>query len=155
MINSTFPLFPRLPPELRVQIWRNALPDIRGFALYFYRKGCWYPRHLLPSEEGYDHERNDQNLHFDFRYDFLDNIQFELPLVFINREARHIAAGWISNYRIEIRTCEDKPSPIFVSSFDPIQDVLYVGLDKWNEFSCEPIDRCFEPIYSDSLFSAA
>ena len=116
-----------LSPELRDQIWHNTLPDIRRPALYFYKKGYWRTRPLLPSEEGYDHEHNDWNLNLDFRHDLLDDFQFELPLLFVNPEARHIGVAWIFRHGIEIRTREDRPSPIFVSPFDLIQDVLYIG----------------------------
>ena len=151
--SSTFPLFSSLPLELRDQIWRDALPDKIGPALYFYRKGCWCPRHLLQSDEEYDSTNDELNLNFEFRHDLLDVVQFEVPLFFVNREARNIALAWMSEHGIEIRAREDRRSPVFVCPFDPIRDVLYITLDKWDEFLREPDDRCFEPDLFEKLIS--
>ena len=138
---STFPLFSSLPRELRNQIWRDALPDKVGPALYFYRKGCWCPRRLSKSDEEYDSENDENNLNFEFRHDLLDDNQFEIPLVFVNREARDMALAWVREQGIEIRPREDKQYPVFVRSFDPLRDALYIALDKWDDFLCEPEDR--------------
>jgi len=142
---STFPLFSSLALELRDQIWRDALPNEVGPALYFYRKGCWCPRHLLQSDEEYDPENHEFNLNFEFRHDLLNVVQFKVPLFFVNREARNIALAWVREHGIEIRAREDRQSPVFVCPFNPIRDVLYIALDQWDEFLREPDDRCFQP----------
>lgn len=142
---STFPLFSSLSPELRNQIWRDALPVKVGPALYFYRKGCWCPRRLSKSNEGYDPENDENNLNFEFGHDLLDDVQFDVPLVVVNREARGIALGWVREQDIEIRPREDRQYPVFVRPFDPMRDALYIALDKWNDFLCEPDDRQFQP----------
>lgn len=143
--SSTFPLFSSLALELRNQIWRDALPNKVGPALYFYRKGCWCPRHLLQSDEEYDPKNHELNLNFEFRHDLLDVVQFKVPLFFVNREARNIALAWVREHGIEIRARENRQSPVFVCPFNPIRDVLYIALDKWDEFLREPDDRCFQP----------
>jgi hypothetical protein len=151
--SSTFPLFSSLAPELRDQIWRDALPDKVGPALYFYREGCWCPRYLLPSDEEYDPQDHDLNLNFEFRHDLLDVVQFEVPLFFVNREARDIALAWVREHGIEIRAREDRQSPVFVCPFNPIRDVLYIALDKWDEFLREPDDRGFQPDLVERLMT--
>lgn len=143
--SSTFSLFSSLALELRDQIWRDALPDKVGPALYFYRKGGWCPRHLSQSDEEYDPQDHEFNLIFEFRHDFLDVVQVEVPLFFVNREARNIALAWVREHGIEIRAREDRQSPVFVCPFNPTRDVLYIALDKWDEFFREPDDRCFQP----------
>ena len=148
---ATFPLFSSLAPELRNQIWRDALPDKVGPALCFYRKGRWCPRRLSKSDKGYDPENDENNLNFEFRHDLIDDAQFEVPLVFVNREARGIALTWVREQGIEIRLSEDRQYPIFVRPFDPMRDALYVALDKWNDFLCEPDDRQFEPDLFEQL----
>ena len=140
----TFPLFTSLPRELRDQIWRDALPDKVGPALSYYRKGYWYPRHLSESDEGHDPDNDENNLNFEFRHDLLDDIRFEIALVNVNREARHLALAWIREQGIEMRPREDPPSPVFVRPFDPTRDALYVPLDQWNKFLYEPDDRIFQ-----------
>ncbi|MCJ1436609.1 hypothetical protein MMC27_005989 [Xylographa pallens] len=141
---STFPLFSNLALELRDQIWRDALPDEVGPALYFYREGCWCPRHLLQTDEEYD-STYELNLKFEFRLELLDVVQIKVPSFFVNREARKIALGWVRKHGIEIRSHKDKTFPIFVSFFNPTRDVLYVALDRWDEFFREPDNRCFQP----------
>ncbi|KAL9122111.1 MAG: hypothetical protein Q9187_001333 [Circinaria calcarea] len=143
--SSTFPLFSSLPPELRDQIWRDALPNEIGPALYFYRKGCWCPRNLTSSDEEYDPKDDEVDLYFDFRHDLLDAVQFEVSLWFVNREARRIALAWVREHGIEIRAREDRRSPVFVCPFNPVRDVLYIAVDECNEFLYEPDDRCFQP----------
>ena len=138
---STFPLFTSLPRELRDQIWRDALPDKVGPALSFYRKGCWCPRRLSDSNLGYDPENDENNLNFEFRHDLLDDIQFEIPLVYVNREARDLAFAWLREHGIQIRPREDRQYPVFVRPFDPMRDALYVALNRWDDFLCEPDDR--------------
>ncbi|KAI1084593.1 hypothetical protein F5B20DRAFT_212414 [Whalleya microplaca] len=143
--SSTFHLFSALPPELRNQIWRYALPDKVGPALYFYRKGCWCPRRLTESDQGYHPEDDELNLNFDFRYDFLDDVQVEVPLAFVNREARGIALAWVREQGVEMRPRNNRSYPIFVRPLDPMRDALYITLDKWEDFIREPDERRFEP----------
>ena len=148
---STFPLFSSFPQELRDQIWRDAMPDKVGPALHFYRKGCWCPRRLSKPDEGYDPENDENNLNFEFRHDLLDDIIFEIPLVLVNHEARGVALAWIREQSIEIRPREDGKYPVFVHLFDPMCDALYIALDKWDDFLCEPDDRLSQPDLFEQL----
>ncbi|KAL9097658.1 MAG: hypothetical protein Q9163_006314 [Psora crenata] len=94
---------------------------------------------------------NLNNLDFEFRHDLLDKVQFEVPLVFVNREAHGIALAWVREQGIEIRPRRDRQYPDFVRAFDPIRDALYVALDKWDAFICEPDTRLFLPDLFDTL----
>ncbi|KAE8453285.1 hypothetical protein EG329_011352 [Mollisiaceae sp. DMI_Dod_QoI] len=143
--SRTFPLFSTLAPELRGQIWRDALPGKIGPALYFYKRGCWCPRRLLESDEGYDPENDEHNLNFEFRPDLLDNVQFDVPLLFVSREARRTALAWVHGQGIEMLPNEGRQYPGFVRPFDLMRDTLYIALDKWDDFLCEPNDRLFQP----------
>lgn len=86
-----FPFFSSLSAELRHQIWQDALPAKVEQALYFYKKGCWSPRHLTEADEEYDPENDELNLNFEFHCNLLDHILIEAPLSLINCEARSIA----------------------------------------------------------------
>ena len=141
--SSTFPYFSSLPAELRNRIWHDALPDKDGPALSFYKKGCWCPRRLSKFDEGYDAD-DKCNLEFEFRHDLVDHIQVEVPLVFVNREARGIALAWVREWGIEICFRKDRQCHVFVRPFDPVYDALYIAFDKWNDFCCEPYDRLFQ-----------
>lgn len=92
---TTFPLFSALPFELRDRIWREALPHPAGPALYFYPgRGCWVSRPLTESDPGF--MAGNDGLAFEFRTDRLDHDnQFDLPLVFVNHEARAVALAWL------------------------------------------------------------
>jgi hypothetical protein len=94
---TTFPLFSSLAPELRIQIWRDALPDRIKPALFFYRgQGCWCPRHLTEADNGWVPPEGELNLGLDFRTDLLgDDNQFRVPIYFVNREAHSIALAWL------------------------------------------------------------
>ncbi|KAI0836742.1 hypothetical protein F5Y06DRAFT_298432 [Hypoxylon sp. FL0890] len=94
VISSSFPLFPRLSLKLRDKIWRDSLPDKVGPALYIYREGCWGLRQLKETDEGYYPGLDYYNFTFEFRYDLLDDVQFDIPMAFVNREARDVALAW-------------------------------------------------------------
>jgi hypothetical protein len=101
---AKFTLFPLLPFELRDQIWHDVLPSQstgdRPPALYFYRlTPHWAPRVLTESDPGYRAGEIDLGFYFHAETlahsdDELDN-QFDLPLLFVNREARQVAMKWI------------------------------------------------------------
>ncbi|KAI0880279.1 uncharacterized protein GGS22DRAFT_175631 [Annulohypoxylon maeteangense] len=151
--SPVFSPFSFLPPELRDQIWRDALPGEFGPALFIYRKGYWRPRHLTESDEGFDPSNDEHNLNFEFRYDLLDDVQFELPLAFVNREARDIALAWAREQGFKARPRKDSQYPLFQRPFDPSRDGLFVPYDKWDEFRCEPDDRLWEPDLYGKLVS--
>ncbi|KAI1204950.1 uncharacterized protein F4807DRAFT_445119 [Annulohypoxylon truncatum] len=151
--SSSFSPFSCLPPELRDQIWHDALPGQFGPAIFIYRKGFWRPRRLTESDEGFDPSNDEHNLNFEFRYDLLDDIQFELPLAFVNREARNIALAWAREQGFKMRPRKGGQYPLFWRPFEPSRDVLFVPFDKWDEFRCEPDDRLWEPDLYGQLVS--
>ena len=148
---STFYRFTRLAPEIRNQIWRATFQDEAGPVLYFYKKGSWCPRPLLPSDPGYgyDPENDESTLVFKFYHDVLDSVQVEMPLFLVNREARDVAQSWMGEHGIKIRVYRgidgQLQPPGFVRPFDLVHDALYIAPDKWDEFLCEPDNRCFQP----------
>lgn len=75
--SSTFPQFQNLPSELRNQIWHDALPENDKPVLCPWKKGCWYPRRLQKSHEGWDPNEG-LNLHLEFRHGLLDHVQVDL-----------------------------------------------------------------------------
>ncbi|KAF2689014.1 hypothetical protein K458DRAFT_291837, partial [Lentithecium fluviatile CBS 122367] len=78
----TFPS-PSLPTELRNQIRHDALSNEMEPAFAFYKTGCCQPRGADP------------DLYVVFRHDLLDAPQIDMPLAFVNHEARGIALAWI------------------------------------------------------------
>ena len=140
---GSFTLFSLLPPEIRDQIFIIALEveiAIIPPALFHYKKGCWHWR-LLPrlceDEEGYDPTDLDPLWgELTHHHNLLDAVQVSVPLMSVNRAARDIAISWIRNSPyargIEVR------EGILTTSFVPTRDVLYVGVDEWDDFTSEP-----------------
>lgn len=121
--------------------------------MYFYQKGCWFPRRL--SDIDHEHDANDDNnLSFEFRHDLLDPARVDVPLSFVNREARGIALAWVCEERIDMGFRKDGRCYMFVHRFDPVRDGLYVALDKWYKFCCEAYDRLFQPDLLDKNVSS-
>ncbi|GIJ91453.1 hypothetical protein Asppvi_010418 [Aspergillus pseudoviridinutans] len=138
----TFPHFTRLPPELRILIWHAALPEKDSPALIFFKKGCWLERRLSETEQGYD-PTDPSHPHFYFSPELLDQVEVNVPLFFVNREARSIALAWCREQGISVRFSGNQQSPIFARPFNSQHDVLYVPLEQWDEFLVEPYDQMF------------
>ena len=148
----TFSLFPRLPLELRNQIWQHAMPKQRGPVLQFYRKGCWCPRRLTQSDEGYDPEHEDRNMNLEFRHNLLEDAWYDVPLLFVCRESRGIALAWVHEQGLTMcRRKDGGRDPVCVRPFDPLRDALYVASDKWDDFVHEVDDRTSEPDLYEQL----
>lgn len=142
--SSTFPLFGDLPPELRTQIWREALPDNDKPAMFPYKEGCWNPRWLLESDPEYD-PRCEHNVNLEFRHDLLDHVEVDVPLIFVNSEARAIALSWVRDQGLRMQFREDRRCHVPTRPFDPASDVLYVAEDRYFTFCVKQPDRMFEP----------
>jgi hypothetical protein len=138
----TFPHFSNLPPELRILIWHAALPEKDNPALIFFKKGCWRLGRLSETEQGYD-PTNPSHPDFYFSPELLDHVEVNVPLFFVNREARRIALAWCREQGISIRFSGSQQSPIFARPFNSKHDVLYIPLDEWDDFLSEPYDHMF------------
>lgn len=136
--HRAFHPFPRLPAELRLQIWRETLPDLEGVTLHGYKKGCWDLRDPLP-EESNAPTRADKIL--DFRHELLDDVHIDMPIVFVNREARATALSWARAQGIKMDFNTEKACHVFVLPFNPWQDALFINSHKLDEFCVEPADR--------------
>ena len=145
METAVFALFPSLPAELRIQIWRDALPDKFRQALYFYKKGCWQPQRLTEADANYNPHNDELNLVFDFHHELLDDAQLVLPYFFVNHEAHGVTLAWIHSQGIKIQFSKERQCLTFTRSFNPKYDVLYIPLEKWDEFFIEPFDRLEGP----------
>ncbi|TRX98070.1 hypothetical protein FHL15_001280 [Xylaria flabelliformis] len=143
-MTATFPLFPKLPPELRNTIWHAALPHSMRPGLFPYRAGCWCPRWLLPSEAGYDPINAENNLAFEVRYSLLNKARVHVPMAFVNTDARGIAIAWTREQSSQVCYSSEGDHRGFFRSFDPDLDVVYVAPHQWDRFLSEPLNRQFE-----------
>lgn len=141
----TFPLFPDLPPELRIQIWQDALPAI-GPALYPYKLGCWEPGLRTESDRDYTPGRDDQNWLLEFRHDRLGAARLDIALVSVNTEARDVALAWAAAAAqgIEVvRGGGGTGQPVLLRNFDPERDAMYVPPADWPRFLAEELELPF------------
>ncbi|KAI0023024.1 hypothetical protein F4780DRAFT_777147 [Xylariomycetidae sp. FL0641] len=152
-----FPFFSRLPPELRYLIWQAALPEECVPGLAFYRHGCWRPRWLSPSDPSYYPDNEVLNLALEFDCAALDEVRVDVPLFFVNREARAAAGSWLVRHDVYVRARpgggggDGGGAVFFTRAFDPDRDALYVPLDAWDQFLNEPVHRQTRPDLSDRL----
>jgi hypothetical protein len=132
---SAFTFFPLLPPELRNQIWLAALP-VFGPALYAYGKGYWERVENTDHPEGH-------GIYQELRYELADCLYFELPLLFVNREARGITSAWVDKQDTDIKKSnwQNGVSPIFIRTFNPKRDILYIPGNNYEDFIDEPENR--------------
>lgn len=129
---AAFAGFSALAPELRNQIWRDALPDEGGSVLVPYRMGCWQPR---DSEEG---------LLVEFRHDRLEAVRCEFSMAFVNREAHGVARAWFRQQKRFTLRLRQSRAPVLVRPLDPATDALYVSPHQWGEVASGRVDRCME-----------
>lgn len=145
---SRFSLFTHLPPELRLQIWRESMPDMDGIGLHHYKKGCWNARRATKGESferPADARADMEPPVFEFQHGKLDAVQVDVPLAFVSREARGVALDWARSQGIEMRYCTEKKCHVFVHPFSLAQDALIIGMHQWEDFHIEPYERLVQP----------
>lgn len=126
---TSFSRFTSLPSELRVMIWRNALPDSETLgvrpALYPYRPNVWRTYRVPPE----DSDPGQWPWRMRFCRERLDKVWFPLPpLGRVCREARDIVLSWAAANGIHWVDGR------LARAFDPEYDVLYVTEDQLDDF---------------------
>lgn len=145
---STFFSFSKLPPELRNMIWRHTLDRDEGLVLYPYKKGYWCPRLAsTPDDDGFDPIHPEINVVFEFRPD-LYRVRIEVPVAFVNTEARRNAIAWAQEQHPRILTYfegygPNQYEPIFLRAFNSDHDALYVAPGQLGDFIREESDTQF------------
>lgn len=149
---ATFPKFQTLPRELRDKIWQDSLPEKDSPALYPWKRGCWYPRRLQETDPGWDPNRG-VDWELEMCHGLLDHVQVEVPLFYVNREARGFALAWMRKQNITLRFRKDKQHWVFTRPFDPMIDTVYIATDKIYEFLTDDRDRMNESDRESLLLS--
>ncbi|KAI0148792.1 hypothetical protein GGR57DRAFT_474300 [Xylariaceae sp. FL1272] len=141
------PSLSKLPPELRIIIWRMALDQALRPALFPYKRGCWNIRMLVPGEWEYDYTIPDVNLILEFQYELLCEGQLDVPVASVNAEAHCVAVEWARTHpRIRYCTTENRFS--FLRSFDPDHDALFVTKNERDDCLAEFMDQPSGQFYS-------
>ena len=110
---AVFPLFSSLPAELRNHIWEDALPDATEPALVAHNLECWRVQGAEPDME------------LEYHHELLD-VHIEMPMAFVNCEARSIAMARIRQHGLSIKPCREQ-YPVFTRPFNPSVDALYIS----------------------------
>lgn len=133
-----FTLFSQLIPELRLMIWRLALPTFRGNKKlpYPYQKGCWVFEDL-----GLEPDRNGEDLHIRFDTTRLKSVHVALPLYLVNREARDVTLKWLREQRMTIQQNLSGSICEAIRPFDPRHDTMFVSSTKIKKFVKELLKR--------------
>ncbi|KAB8263496.1 hypothetical protein BDV32DRAFT_161711 [Aspergillus pseudonomiae] len=136
MATASFTLFPNLPPELRHQIWRYALPDKIRQALYVYQADCLKLKRLKEGSRDYMNSDAGLDLLYEWCPYLLDPnpIKVEVPLLFVSSEARGITLAWMRGQGLKIHSYKAGQTPIAIRPFDPEHDTLYIPYDYWGGF---------------------
>lgn len=160
MVIDRFSAFSRLPTELRRLIWNYALPGRIGATLHFFKsKNTWGSRDVTVGEEHYEADREGFQKLLEFQLGLLDNeVQFDMPLLSVNSEARALALAWIREQGII--TTPSKPTKFKNSQpgrrkradlpvlsgrrpFCASRDALYVPYTHWISFLASSVDPNF------------
>jgi hypothetical protein len=146
MACATFHLFPRLPPELRVMIWRESLPEQDAPALFFYKKGCRLATDAEKTDE--NDETEDDTFSLSFHHYVFEHVPVRIPLASVNYEARSIALAWVRQQGIQTVFCEERQCHVFVRAFDPTRDAIYVSRETLEyTIFCERCEMCIPDLY--------
>ncbi|RAH72178.1 2EXR domain-containing protein [Aspergillus aculeatinus CBS 121060] len=136
---SSFRKFPKLPAELRLKIWEEALPELIEQPLYFYSQRQRQTTHA------YDTLAAVVPQSIDVQHGQVRPRTVELPHLFVNWEARGTALCWVGKQDAETLSSWMRPkqSPshhhhhhhhILVRPFSPETDTLYVSAELWDGF---------------------
>ncbi|PHH67697.1 hypothetical protein CDD80_594 [Ophiocordyceps camponoti-rufipedis] len=121
---TTFHPFPRLPVELRRQIWQHAMPDVHAPAVYLYN---WR----------WNLELVDPDM---IRYrGFLQRARYvdigPVPATpWVSLEARETSVDFSKKHEIQVHINKTTMTSRAVRRWNKATDVLYVGIDQWDQF---------------------
>jgi hypothetical protein len=137
---TEFTLFPQLITELRLEIWRFALPEPPTKPLFRYKEGCWVVEELgLLAREVPD--PNGENLQARFGTSRVEPLRVPLPLYSVNHEARGIAIKHLREHQL----VASRNNTGFLRQFNPQTDTIFLRTADAHVFGGEPGDRLHMP----------
>lgn len=144
---TSFTVFPQLITELRLEIWRLALPAPVSNGLYPWRKGCWVPKHLTADDQGF--EPDGDNLYMRFDPSLLEPLRVDLPLYLVNREARDVALEYV--HKQKLTKARNGSQYEFERAFDRLTDTVLLPAADMVAFEDEPLNRTQQPDLIDRI----
>jgi hypothetical protein len=145
---NEFTLFPQLITELRLEIWRLALPKPLDKALYTYKKGCWVLEDL-----GTEPDPNGEDLNLRHDFSLLEPHQIDLPLYFVSREAHRVAVKYLRTQKLVVSQDNAQSGPKFLRLFDNDTDTIFLPTSEVENFALELSERLFQPDLHDRYVS--
>lgn len=146
---GSFPHFPRLPPEVRLQIWQAALPVDLLPILHPYEEGhyryFWTPR------------RNREHFDWIWSSDLLPNYIIQAPLLAVDSEARSTMLQWATRQRCKLRPRMSPTRPVYLRDFDVNYDAIYLPYGQVPALGWEYWSRTMQPplVLADSSGSSS
>lgn len=147
---AEFVLFPKLITELRLEIWRLAMPASLARSLYPYKKGCW-----MVENRDLELDPNGHDLQLKFDTSLLDPLKFELPLYAVNREARNVTLGFVHEENLVLSQDAARNRAEFIRHFNPKTDTMFLPTADVETFLMEQIDRLSKPDLEGRYYSTA
>jgi len=133
-----FTLFPQLITELRLEIWRLALPNLPTRPLYCYRAGCWVVEEIGPQWDGPD--PNGENLQQRLDTSLLEHLHIPLSLYPVNRKARDVAVEYLQKHKLVASRSSARSGFEMLRPFDPQTDTIFLPAAYAHVFGGEPGD---------------
>jgi hypothetical protein len=137
---QSFSLFQRLPPELRIMIWYEALASMEEPGLFSHKIGCWT-------------FTQNHSLVLEFQKEHLYDMQFSTSLLYVNYETRDIAFDWIRKHNTKLRI--DEQRQVFIRKFSYAYDAVYHTHENWIKFfwgsDTQPRENLYHyvPVYAE------
>jgi hypothetical protein len=149
---TEFTPFPQLITELRLEIWRFALPDLLPTRPPFrYSEGCWVIEELgAVTGEGPD--PNGENLQAKFDNSQLEPLRIPLPLFSVNHEAHDVTVKCLQENKLVASRCTAGSGWEILRRFDSDNDTILPAADA-HVFGGGPGDRFHVPEMVDRYVS--
>lgn len=137
-MTTEFTLFPELITELRLEIWRYALPSFAPTRpLFRYKEGCWVIEELgAVSWENPD--PNGENLQARFDTSRLEPLHIPLPLYSVNREAHDVTVKYLQDHKLVASRGTAKSEWEILRHFDSDNDTIFLPAADAHAFGGEP-----------------
>ncbi|CAI6334792.1 unnamed protein product [Periconia digitata] len=129
---SSFPSFSELPAELRNEVWKLSLPDTSAPVLVSLDVNSWNASGTEP------------DLCVEYQLNKRDPIYYQVPLAFVNHEARSIALAWARKHECTM-LARDGKDPVFARPFDHKKDAIYLDCIDLVDIKHRYMDRTNEP----------
>lgn len=149
-MTTEFTLFPQLITELRLEIWRQALPTPLRRPLFPYKQGCWGIK-----ERGLEPDPNGEDLNLEFDTSLLDPLRVEMPLFAVNTEARDVALKYVREQNLTLSESSNQSGYDFLRHFNPRTDTMFLPTVDIDAFFAEQAECISDPDLEDRYYTTA